>query len=236
MSSIFSSSYLDPPLGLLPLESSQSIKKERVENLASPLFKQLAEGVGQSRSNLSAAQKRTGDRCTEKTQCKKPKKKPRPPLSEHPVAREWDHNKNKELKRSEGYTQGSAVKVWWICSKKKHSYSASIFTRCREKEPSGCPVCSGRGLDRRPPVSNHPVAREWDYMKNLDRDKRGKIKTPKDYTQGCQKKVYWVCKQCPEEHSYLAAIFNRCGKKATGCPVYQKGNNNKVLVAATQKD
>lgn len=61
-------------------------------------------------------------------------------LFSNPVlTKEWNYEKNKELKPTD-VTPGSSKKVWWICNK-GHEWQAII---CDRNKGSGCPYCSGR--------------------------------------------------------------------------------------------
>lgn len=58
----------------------------------------------------------------------------------HPdLLKEWDYEKNENLKPSY-FSLGSEQKVWWICSK-GHSYESMISNRT--KQNTGCPYCAG---------------------------------------------------------------------------------------------
>lgn len=52
------------------------------------------------------------------------------------LAREWNYNKNGDLK-PEDVTANNGKKVWWICNK-GHEWQAKIYHR---NNGSGCPVC-----------------------------------------------------------------------------------------------
>ncbi|MBE6566307.1 MAG: hypothetical protein E7659_04280 [Ruminococcaceae bacterium] len=52
------------------------------------------------------------------------------------LAKEWNHEKNGNLK-PEDFTQSSSKKVWWICSK-WHEWQAPISNRSKGV---GCPIC-----------------------------------------------------------------------------------------------
>lgn len=53
------------------------------------------------------------------------------------IASEWDYAKNEKLK-PEDVVYGSAKKIWWICSKCKHSWLATVVARTTGH---GCPNC-----------------------------------------------------------------------------------------------
>jgi hypothetical protein len=123
------------------------------------------------------------------------------------LLKEWDYEKNTiDL---ETLTYGSNKKVWWLCSK-NHSFSSTPKNKFRstEKKYKGCPYCSnqkvGYGNDLK---TNFPdIAKEWDYEKNST--------TPKDYTLGSDKKVFWLCSK---NHSFESKIYSRTFQQK-GCP------------------
>ena len=130
-------------------------------------------------------------------------------LSAYPrLVKEWHPIKNGDSK-SDGYTSGSNIRVWWKCPKSdQHDWEASIKSRTRG---SGCPSCSGNKVS---PDNNlaamHPkIAIEWHPTKNKN-DK------PEDFTHGSNRKVYWLC---PKGHDYRSAIKERTRKNPTGCSV-----------------
>lgn len=53
------------------------------------------------------------------------------------LVREWDYEKNGDLKPTD-VIAGSHTKVWWIC-KNKHHYKAYLVDR---KKGTGCPICN----------------------------------------------------------------------------------------------
>ncbi len=62
------------------------------------------------------------------------------------VALEWDYEKNKD-KRPCDYTNGSNVKVFWLCKKCGYSWQAQIYSR--SSKGTGCPRCSkGRAAQK----------------------------------------------------------------------------------------
>ncbi len=59
-------------------------------------------------------------------------------------------------------------------------------------------------------AEKHPnIAKQWHPTKNLPL-------TPHDVTPGSGIKAWWVCDKGHDD--WLAVIFNRTGKKPTGCP------------------
>jgi hypothetical protein len=121
------------------------------------------------------------------------------------IAQDWHPTKNKEL-TPKNVTSKSDKKVWWLCPK-EHSYKATIKNKTLKK--SGCPYCSNKKASE----TNNllflfpEIAKEWHPTKN-------KELTPKDFTYGSKKKVWWLC---PKNHNYEATINSRTNHM-TGCP------------------
>ena len=62
----------------------------------------------------------------------------KPLVSQHKIASQWHPTLN--TKGHDQFTTGSSQKAWWICEKNPdHVWEAKIGSRCREKNPSGCP-------------------------------------------------------------------------------------------------
>ena len=130
------------------------------------------------------------------------------------IAKEWHPTENGDLK-PEDFTHGSEKKVWWLCPK-RHSYKSVIFSRTREfhgEKGSGCPFCSGVkvGEDNNLLFLFPEIAKEWHPTKN-------KELTPKQFTRGSEKKVWWLC---PKNHSYKSNINSRTIRNS-GCPSCSK--------------
>ena len=130
------------------------------------------------------------------------------------VASYWDTAENGVT--AEQVVAGSHTRGHWLCPTCNHSWQAHVHTRVGNN--SGCPKCSKKsmGYTRQPSltVSNHPVMVEFDHSRNkeagLDPDK---------ITLGSNKKVHWVCSNCPrgQPHVFMASPNSRVGGK-TGCP------------------
>ena len=143
-------------------------------------------------------------------------------LSSNPIlAREWNHEKNGNLK-PEYLAANSNKKVWWKCQN-GHEYQARIGHRNKGSE---CPYCSGikalSGYNDLQTV-NPALAKEWDYEKNNGL-------TPMDVMPNSGKKVYW---KCNKGHEWLARIADR--NKGSDCPECAKAkrvatrNKNKFV-------
>lgn len=129
----------------------------------------------------------------------------------HPhLANEWDPDNEKPMS---SYTYKSSVIVKWICSAENcgcHKWEAQI--RHRAQMGLGCLYCSNRKLCEHNNLlaRNSGICEEW-HEKNE--------KGPETYTPGSDKKVWWKCSkgEC-ECHEWEAAICDRTGSKALGCP------------------
>jgi len=119
------------------------------------------------------------------------------------LAKEWHPTKNGSLTPRDVGSY-SHKKVWWICSS-GHEWEALISNR---SSGTGCPYCSGRRAseDYCLETINPVLAKEWHPTKN------GNL-TPRDVTPGCEKKVWWICKN---KHVWKASIHNR--NYVSGCP------------------
>ena len=123
------------------------------------------------------------------------------------IAKEWDYEKNGELKPSQ-VMRGSNKKAWWIC-KKGHSYYSSI--NMRSSQGLGCPYCSGQKvlIGYNDLVTTNPdIAKQWDYDKNGDL-------TPSNVSKGSNRKVWWICSN---GHSFEARIQQRTTSQKCNCP------------------
>lgn len=126
------------------------------------------------------------------------------------LAREWNYEKNKNLKPTE-VSRGSKKKVWWKCEH-NHEWEAYISNRAMKKY--GCPICSNQKVlagfnDLK---TTHPkIAKEWNFEKNNG------LK-PTQFTIGSAKKVWWKCNDCNEE--YELAIEKKF--KSVKCPKCKK--------------
>ena len=121
------------------------------------------------------------------------------------VAKEWNHEKNGELK-PELVTASSGKKVWWICEK-GHEWETTIAHRAAGQ---GCPVCSGRKIQKgvNDLYSHMPhLMEEWDFYKNTSI-------SPEAVSVHSGKKVWWICKNCG--HNWQTTIDKR--SNGQGCP------------------
>ncbi len=125
------------------------------------------------------------------------------------LAAEWHPTKNGGLKPKD-VVAGSNKKVWWQCTKNpEHAWITPVDVRNREK--TGCPVCSGNKVHISNCLStvNPSLAAEWHPTKN------GGLK-PKDVVAGSNKKVWWQCsKDLSHEWKSTVGARNRGNK----CPI-----------------
>ena len=123
------------------------------------------------------------------------------------IAEEWHPTKNGEDK-AEMYSAFSHKKVWWKC-KKGHEWKTNISGR----RAKGCPICSNKqiliGYNDLATV-RPDIAEEWHPTRN------GEL-TPRMFTIGAEKKVWWCCKY---GHEWQAYIFNRT--RDNKCPICTK--------------
>lgn len=135
------------------------------------------------------------------------------------IAKEWDYEKNGDLKPYD-VTRAANKVVWWKCEK-GHEYKANIGNRTVLGR--GCPIC-GR---KKQVVSNNinqikkkgslaesypEIAKEWHPTKN-------NLLNSSDVTCASSKRIWWLCSTCG--HEWQTSISNRIGKKS-GCPVCAK--------------
>lgn len=130
----------------------------------------------------------------------------------HPhLINEWDWEKN--FRPMEDYSAGSNYKAWWICLINPcgcHIYESSIVSRTKEKNPSGCPYCSGRKFC----VHNNLLVK---FPLLIDEWSPKNTKSILEYPRHV--KVWWKCLINPCGcHEYEGTIERKIGKAPTGCP------------------
>lgn len=121
------------------------------------------------------------------------------------IIKEWDYEKNKNLK-PEYFLPDSNKKVWWKCSKCGSSYFADISHRTNG---TGCPYCSAKKVNNTNSFSSRfpELLKFWDYSKNTI--------NPDDIYFSSRKKVWWICEKCGK--SYQTAICQRIKAKTNFC-------------------
>lgn len=126
-------------------------------------------------------------------------------LSNPEIAKEWNYEKNGNLK-PEYFATNSNKKVWWKCSK-GHEWQAVIASR--NSGGYGCPYCLGlyavKGENDLQTV-NPGLAKEWNWEMN------GTL-TPEHFTANSGEKVWW---KCSKGHEWQAKIYHR--NNGSGCP------------------
>ena len=119
------------------------------------------------------------------------------------LAKQWHPTKNGDL-TPYNVTEGSNIKVWWLCEK-GHEWKTAISHR---SNGTGCPFCSGLRAcaDNCLQTINPVLSRQWHPTKNGDL-------TPKDVTPNSDKKVWWLCNG---GHEWESIVSNRT--KGSNCP------------------
>ena len=130
------------------------------------------------------------------------------------LASYWDTAKNGVT--ADQVLAGSGTGWHWLCPTCNHGWRSPVITKVGKN--TGCPKCSKKSMGRtRQPTltgSNQSVMAEFDHSRNqeagLDPDK---------ITLGSNKKVHWVCSNCPrgQPHLYMASPNHRIGGRS-GCP------------------
>ena len=121
------------------------------------------------------------------------------------LAKEWNYDKNGDLKPNE-ISAGSSKKVWWKCSL-GHEWESTPNNRSKGR---ACPYCSGYYVIEGETdfATLYPdLMKEWDYEKNT-------LLSPSTIPPGTHKSVWW---KCNSNHSWKATIKSRTLQKA-GCP------------------
>ena len=126
------------------------------------------------------------------------------------VLKEWNYEKNNKLGITpENISNGSSLKVWWICEK-NHNYKATIVNKVIRG--TNCPYCSGKRVLK---GFNDLATVRPDLLKEWNLGENSKIGlTPDNITIGSGKQIYW---NCPKGHIYKAIIENKINK-GSGCP------------------
>lgn len=114
------------------------------------------------------------------------------------IAKEWDYEKNLDLKPEMFYPKSGKI-VWWKCEK-GHSWKAAIDSRT--KRGHNCPYCCNQKKIKR--INdlyslNSDMLIDWDFSKNEKR--------PENYAPNSNVYVWWKCHLCGFEQR--AVIANR---------------------------
>ena len=127
------------------------------------------------------------------------------------VASYWDTAKNGLT--ADQVVAGSHRRGHWLCPSCGHSWPARVSHKVGNN--SGCPKCSRKSMEytRQPTLtaSNHPVMVEFDHSRNQEAGL-----DPDEITLGSDKKVHWVCSNCPrgQPHMYMAPPSSRISCKS----------------------
>ena len=135
------------------------------------------------------------------------------------IAKEWNYERNGELRPDMYKTNSTQAKFWWKC-KNGHEWQSTIAHRTSSN--SNCPYCANRKLlkgfnDFQTTNKNQQLFVEWNYYRNELDDI-----SPDSLMEGSQKKVWW---KCSKGHEWKSTISER--KRGTGCPICA---GKKVLV------
>ena len=122
------------------------------------------------------------------------------------LAAEWNGPRNSGL-TPEHVLIDSPKRVWWRCAK-GHEWQAAIDARTAGG--SGCPVCSGRKLQRgvNDLKTVNPVLAAQFAAENAPL-------TASDVAANSSKRVWWRCRN---GHLWRASVKDRTGAKHSGCP------------------
>ena len=123
------------------------------------------------------------------------------------IAKEWNYEKNGELKPDQFYST-SARKVWWVCDR-GHSYEATISHRTVNH--TSCPYCANQKIlegFNDLATTNPELLKEWNFNKNNELNI-----FPTKVFKGSHKKVWWICNK---GHEWESSISNRFIR---GCPI-----------------
>jgi hypothetical protein len=124
------------------------------------------------------------------------------------LVREWDHERNGDLKPSE-VSAGSGRAVWWICSQgPDHRWRAKPNNR---SNGTGCPFCANRRVS----VTNSLAARFPELAMEWDPENNGSM-TPADITATSTRIAWWRCAIDPR-HVWRVSVRDRT-KELTSCP------------------
>lgn len=130
----------------------------------------------------------------------------------------WCKLNNKPFELISNVYKGNDIKLKWKCFKDgcKEIFIASWDNIFQNK---GCPFCAGRqvGISNCLATKNPELANEWHPTKN------GNL-TPYNVTCGCNKTVWWKCK---DGHEWDAIIADRNRSNGSGCPECSKSKGEK---------
>lgn len=121
---------------------------------------------------------------------------------------EWDFDKNDITPKE--VTAGTGKKVYWKCHTCNYSYKAPICNRTGQKNPTGCPLCSGNivkeGVNDLTTTAPE-ILIDWAYDLNTIR--------PNEVSKGSGRRVLWRCHNCGVE--WGSNVANRVARGYLGC-------------------
>jgi len=137
---------------------------------------------------------------------------------------DWHPTKNGTLTPFD-VNPGCNDKIWWL-GRCGHEWQTTINKRTRQKNPTGCPYCSGKSVlkgfnDIQTTCPN--LCEEW-HLNNV-------IK-PTEVTQYSHKKIFWKCIKCYK--IWQAHISDRTSKNS-GCPHCNESKGEKEVVRILNK-
>ena len=163
------------------------------------------------------------------------------------IAGQWDFPNNAPL-RPEDVTEHSNKRVTWFCAShpEPHTWTATVYSRTKERHASGCPACSDSQkntkqsesavrtcpstqmhashiphCDEAVPVQSFPC---WlvgapELARQWHPTKNGDL-TPDDISCGASHKAWWQCQglgPCRHQHEWQAKVSDRY-KRNSQCP------------------
>lgn len=119
------------------------------------------------------------------------------------VAKEWDYEKNGDLKPSE-VGNFSSLECHWKCEN-GHQWQQKIVVRTRNGGEAGCPYCNKRKLseDNNLQVTHPEIAKRWHPTKN------GDLK-PTDVRRHSTIEVWWICEHGHEHKTKVSYKQDSC--------------------------
>jgi len=131
----------------------------------------------------------------------------------------WIKKENKPFVLCENNIyNGSESKLFFQCLKES---CQEIFDMSWHHVYSGheCSFCASKRVGKRNNLAylRPDLVKEWDYNKNE--------KSPEEYTEFANKKVFWICSSC--ESSWESTIINR--SNGSGCPICNQRKGEKKI-------
>lgn len=122
------------------------------------------------------------------------------------LVQQWHHSNSKN---PQDVSKGSDYRATWVCPKNSsHIYTATVYKRTRDKNPTGCPYCNGKKVcigDNDLRSQNPELAAEYSSNNPIPSDQ---------ITARSARNVWW---KDSYGHEWKAPVKNRA--KGQGCPV-----------------